>query len=575
MAVGIRKEFEPGKYSDDPLFKLASEFKNVAKNILSENAMDYLSNPKTALMLDSVKDTLKEFFINESIDPDLVVNDPEAYDAHMENMEEIFTNDIEGLNEYAELGAFNPVIGLMFPLHKNMLMNCVYNQFLPTEVARAPKFTITMEDRFLVTADGEEIDMFKEQHRIYEAMERTVPNKEVEVFLPENMTTDIIEAIGGSSLDHLSITTHISAVRVEVTADSEDEEKGIVAGKDETENGGTNETGKFFQWIPVDIQLKPGYNDQYERSTITNLNFEKVEKLKGEIKDDTIAAGMSKDRFIVNSFKGVISKVKIKAKIDSSNGLTKTCSVKWKSRTQLEEIPEATPISVAISPEEVKDIAALYHDNQLTKVMSMVNDVLINNKDDGIKHKLDHSFLTMDPNSRRIGKFDFEPRSGYALDNVEWRYKTFFDTLDTFATQMLNILNDPNMTISVLGRPDIIRKITPTEYSYQAPPNIGPVELNFNKTVVTSDRRVYNFMSSQKLNRTEDNNLVITLHPRNTNRIVYKIYDYQMYMSNEIRKVDYHTLPAVTAFERWHFVQHQPIQGRIEILNPDGLLIKG
>ena len=30
-------------------------------------------------------------------------------------------------------------------------------------------------------------------------------------------------------------------------------------------------------------------------------------------------------------------------------------------------------------------------------------------------------------------------------------------------------------------------------------------------------------------------------------------------------------LPAIHAFERWQFVEYQPVQGRIQILNPTGL----
>ena len=174
------------------------------------------------------------------------------------------------------------------------------------------------------------------------------------------------------------------------------------------------------------------------------------------------------------------------------------------------------------------------------------------------------------PESNKIqGKFDFAPRDGYALDHVEWRHKTFFDALDTYVTELLQVLGDPNMTVSIFGRPDTVRKITPTEYSYQTPDNIGAVELDFTKTVVTSDKRVYNFVSSQKLK--DSTELIIVLCPRNTNRIVYRIYDYQMYFSNEIRNASNPTLPAIHAYERWKFKDYQPVQGRIQILNPTGL----
>ena len=143
------------------------------------------------------------------------------------------------------------------------------------------------------------------------------------------------------------------------------------------------------------------------------------------------------------------------------------------------------------------------------------------------------------------------------------------DYLDSVVTGLLQVLNDPNMTISIFGAPDLIRKITPTEYTYTTPSNIGPVDLDFTKTVVTSDKRVYQFISSDKLRGNA--NLIIVLCPRNSERIIYRIYDYQMYISNEIRNVVNYALPAIHAFERWKFVEYQPVQGRIKILNPTGL----
>ena len=141
--------------------------------------------------------------------------------------------------------------------------------------------------------------------------------------------------------------------------------------------------------------------------------------------------------------------------------------------------------------------------------------------------------------------------------------------LDHVVTIMLQVLNDPNMTISVFGSPELVRMVTPTEYTYQTPNSIGPVELDFTRTIVTSDKRVYQFIGSDKLRGTT--NYILILCPRNSERIIYRIYDYQMYVSNEIRNVDNYALPAIHAFERWKFVEYQPVQGRVKILHPTGL----
>ena len=63
---------------------------------------------------------------------------------------------------------------------------------------------------------------------------------------------------------------------------------------------------------------------------------------------------------------------------------------------------------------------------------------------------------------------------------------------------------------------------------------------------------------------------MVILNPRNTERICYRLYDYQLYISNEIRNAANPALPAIHAFERWKLYEMMPVQGRIQILNPSG-----
>jgi hypothetical protein len=199
----------------------------------------------------------------------------------------------------------------------------------------------------------------------------------------------------------------------------------------------------------------------------------------------------------------------------------------------------------------------------------MTKTVLSEKKDMEIKRFLDKDFEKLDERTSFVGEFDFAPNEGYALDWVTFRQATFMDYFDDLVTQMLQVLNDPNMTVSVVGDPRIVRKITPTEYTYQAPSTIGPVTLDYTQTIVdTKDHRVYNFVGSDKLRNT--NELMVILNPRNTERICYRLYDYQLYISNEIRNAANPALPAIHAFERWKLYEMMPVQGRIQILNPSG-----
>lgn len=555
-------------YSYDGIYSFANSFKECAKDILNEG-VDMFMEPHKALQLRSTRNALKNFFVENCYDPnEFAKTDPGHAAALMEDAqaqaEELFENDMQGINEHTNLAGMNPVIGMTFPLHKNIMMNNVFDKgAIPKFVAREPKFTISMEDRILVTPDGQEIDMYREQYKMRDAIDSTAPFVEIEMNLPEaEGTTDVLAAIGATDEDNLSIDTHISAVKVSMY---------LEVGDVNPETGVAAETaGSVDVWMPVRLNFTPSYGeiDRTITEEVVVKSKNPDDPTQSVVNKDVITGYTRNNKFMLASSTGYVTAVKLNARLDTSSAMVKTCSVRWKVRTDIVEIPSAVPINTTVSPEEVKDLGALYNVNQLSKILSLMKTAMGEYKDGTIKKELDVSFQRMSNESKFATTFDFAPRQGYALDHVEWRYKTFMDYLDGVVTGLFQVLNDPNMTVSIFGSPELVRKITPTEYTYQTPSNIGPVELDFVKTVVTSDKRVYQFIGTDKLRGNP--NLIIVLCPRNTDRIVYRIYDYQMYVSNEIRNMQNYALPAIHAFERWKFVEYQPVQGRIKILNPTG-----
>lgn len=544
--AGERPKRQGMGYLADPIAEFASEFSNTTRALLTEAGVDYYSRIQETLMNEGAVETLRNYFVENSAD-EAGMSAHEIKD-HRAMMMEQFENDKEGiLNEYAAMNNYNPVIGMSLPIHKNILMNTVFDKgAIQKAVALSPKFTMSLEKRILTDVDGNEIDMWKEQTKIKDVMAKTAPVKVVEIALPEVGTTDILAAIGATTKDSLSIDTYISGVQVEITT----------------------ATGTEDAWVPVQMRFKPSYGP-IDRILMEGLNVVPAGHTGAAIIDQ-IHGSMAGNRIIVTAAFGKVKAIQLSAKKDTSNGLSATPTVSWRVTTDIVEIGNANPINVPISPEETKDIAALYQVDQLSKIMAMIKDVLSNDKDDRIKDDLDTSFATMDPSQKRSWTFDMAPRDGYDLDHVTWRQATFFDALDTYVTDLLQILRDPNVVVSIIGRTDLIRKIKPTTYSYQTPASIGPVKLEYERTVTADDAsRVYQFLSSQKMNGSDE--LIITLKPNNSDRIIYRIYDYQLYISNEIRNANNPTLPAVHAFERWKFVEYQPVQARINILNPTGL----
>lgn len=574
-------------YSREPMYAYAKAFKECAESILTESGIDIFDEPKRVLRTATGKEAMRRFCVENCYDENNNTLTTEEKADQIAMAEQQFENDIKAMNEHTALPDYNPIIGMALPIHKLILMNMVFDKGAIQKVtATSPKFTISLERRILVTPDGEEIDMFLQQNQMTEAINNTAPFKEITLELPEIGTTDILGALGGAAnLDNLAISTYISAINIgEVLYEPGDilpNEDGFV-----TEDGEVAEEEQTVDtWIKTNIKFNPNYGGpgHYERIVTQAVNYTVKEKdaSTGEVvevvKTDSISATMNKNVITATSLTGEVGKLKIKTRLDTSNGMLQTCSVKWKVDTELVEIDTSIPINTTISPEEVKDLAALYQVNQLTKLMGMFKTALANYKDDTILQGLNEDYETMNARRKSYNTFDFAPRAGYALDHVEWRHKTFFDFLDSEVTKLLQVWNDPNVTVAIFGDPDLIRKITPKDYTYQAPAAIGPVELDYSQTVVNaSDKRVYNLLGSDKLrsynmDEKHADELIVILNPRNTDRIMYRIYDYQMYVSNEIRNSMNPTLPAIHAFNRFKFMAYQSVQGRIKILNKSGL----
>lgn len=580
MRVGERPSKNIGKgYENDPMFAFAESFTEVATSILNEGISDIYGNTRGALMRPRSYEQLKSFFIEESFDPQMYANDPEGLEEHTADMEALFENDKEGLLENTALNTINPVIGMTFPLHKWILMNMVFDKGgIPKVVAESPRFTISQETRILIDTKGNEIDMFKEQHKMTAAINETAALQSFEVTLPLTEDVEIVhDKLGGlAGVDKLDIMTRVCAVKVEnvyfKAGDMLPDERGYISDK----SVAAETDGEHDIWVPVNYKPTPGYWGQdYDRATMKRFHHE-YEKLDGGVVkpaviEDTLSIAMKRDRLLITSLNGTVKEVRVESKLDTSNARATTCRATWRADTIIEEIGPAIPINTTISPEEVKDISALYNVNQVTKIMSLIKTVMANYKDDMIKHELDESYIRLPKSQKVYDTFDFAPRVGYNDTHVNWRFGTFFDFLNGVAQDMLMVLNDPNMTITVYGDPDLVRMISPdaNDCSYQSPSNIGPVELDFEKTVYMSNKRLFNFIGSDKLRKTDQ--FILILCPNHTNRILYRIYDYQMYLSNEIRNADNPTLPSLHAFERWKFVEYTPVQGRITIEHPRGI----
>ena len=580
MIAGTRQKTIGGTaYRNDPLYAYAKAFTEAANNILTVENYDLFAEPMRTIRSNGAKEALKEFFCENFVNDDDVTKTAEQLQDMHEDVEAQFENDITAMQENAYMSEYAPMVGMALPIHKLILMNNVFSQGGGVQRVQAiqPNFTINMERRILVTPDGTEIDMFLEQNKIADAIDSTAPTKEFDLDLPQlEGATDIVGQLGGTVTDELSSITHVCGIYVEnvyiAEGDFLPDADGWYSNKGQIATA--EDAGLKNIWFRVNVPFTPSYGGPNRNERVLNqpitIQYKKDAAGTVETLKDTLFGSMNKSKVALTTLTGKIKKVKLAAKLNTSNAQLDEVYVKWKVDSDYVEIPEATPINTTISPEEVKDVAAMYDSNQVTKIMSMTKTALSEYKDMKMKRFFDQSYAEMDERTSFAGEFDFAPNEGYALDWVTFRQATFMDYLDDLVTRMLQVLNDPNMTVTIYGDPRIVRKVTPTEYTYQAPANIGPVTLDYTQTIVNNkDQRVYNFVGSDKFRNT--NELMIILNPRNTDRICYRLYDYQLYISNEIRNSANPSLPSIHAFERWLLKAYQPVQSRIKILNPSGL----
>ena len=569
--VGERKSrvAKMGDMTKNPMYALARKFCEAQDNMRHSNSsLDFAFNPIRVLKEQSCMNELESFFSEDTM---LCAKpDTEQIEEHAQDMHELFLNDVEMLRESATMGLnqYNPLVGMSLPMHKYLMLNCMFAQAVPRYVAKSPSWTETFETRWMIAPDGRKIDIANQQNEIFDLWKSANKPIEVAIALPEMRSVDILEEYFHvpRTSNNLSVATHICAIAFEDYAEKGEDVITIASDGTITETKAA-QAGMALKWHPWKKEFSPNYGEL--NRTIqepVDIVFKNASG-QPEIFHDMIAASQVDNMFEISAMK--TKAVKVWARYDASQRNLRTSRVEWSERSSFVQIQENDGITIPITPEEVKDIGATYGINQVTKYMSMIKDILENVKDDDIHNELDMSLIRLDDDHKLIRTINMAPPNRYTDTPVKWMNEMAMVYIDSFITGMLTIWRDPNMTFTIIGRPDIIRNLTPKTYSYESPAVQGAIEMDFKKTVVSSDKRTYTFLSSDKMLGNDE--LIVLLNPKNTNRIIYRLYDYQMYISNEIRDSENSQLPALTAFQRYRFFGYQETQGRLYVANPLGV----
>lgn len=230
-------------------------------------------------------EALKQFFVENSYDPQGM--DADQIEDHIATMEQQYDNDRQGILEHVTASYMNPMIGISIPMHKFILMNMVFDKgSIPKFVARSPKFTISMEYRILVDTEGNELDFFRDQNLMTDAIEATAKETEFELpVLPFTDDNEIVHTyLGGlAGADHLSIETRVSAFKIEdqyfeIGDILPDPETGYV----EPDGEVATSAGVRPVWVRCNYQFAPVYGD-VERGLMANVQYEYKAQDAGQV----------------------------------------------------------------------------------------------------------------------------------------------------------------------------------------------------------------------------------------------------------------------------------------------------
>ena len=120
-----KTSFVGNSFAKDPMDAYTKSFIDFSKNVLNESNIDIFEEPQKILRRPNTREALKEFFCENFMDEnpaDPFNADPGYIEDQHAMMEQQFENDAQAVFEHAVMADYNPVIGITFPVHKNILM---------------------------------------------------------------------------------------------------------------------------------------------------------------------------------------------------------------------------------------------------------------------------------------------------------------------------------------------------------------------------------------------------------------------------------------------------------------------
>ena len=445
------------------------------------------------------------------------------------------------LNEAQMSGELKPIVGLTMPLLKLYWVKNVFKDFISTEVAEDYVIKRAIERQYVEDPNGKrywlpeaftdpDVDLFKAARTPLNTEDIPVPSQGY----------DLITKAGGSlkNDDQISPLFFINSITY----------------KKQTNEDNLNPT---YESTKVTKRIKVDAGTGMFREPIYNDKNELVDIVMGDVDFTTGLLNVA-------STKGLVQKITVDGALSSENHLN-TLSVGWDKENIEFHIPEGIHISTGLTEERIKREKIMYNQDTQAKILSQMNDTLAQIKDTNIKKFLEDSAARIKGTDLFVGStFDCKPPEALGnITNTEWSRTELKETLDRVALDLVAILQNENVRLSVLGHPKDIRLLDNVQWMYGKDSEVGGCKLGYSIGLYNNQR---NFLigSSYKI---QPGTLRIILTPLGDDQITYKLFEFQFFISNQYRDPKNLRVPSIMASDAYLIDEVIPVQSEIEIKN--------
>ena len=468
---------------------------------------------------------------------------------HIDALELLIENSAEQLLSEAFSSNLTPLVGLTFPLLKINWLKNIYKDIIPTVTSDSPVFNLTIEKKWARYQDAE-----GQWHKKYlpDAYIED-PNFSLEDFsrvrilegveLALGTQHQLVVAPGNPNEDRISTDMHITDIKF---MDGE-----VISNLYIQPNSAT---GTFTHPRIVD-GIKLGYiQGQMDFETGT-FSFGYVPTADAVAKTGEVVV-----------FDPAAITVKVYARLSAENHF-RTPETGWEPQHKQFRISDGMHLATGITKETQFDQAKLYNTDAMAMIVETMQDAIGQEKDSAIKRKLSASAERIRNDKDAFITSTFDCKVPSQLNSVlpsEWIEKELKVGINKLSLRLNEFLREEDIVCVIMGRPEEVNLLsTDTTMIQGDAKEIGGCKRGY-KFGLYNNMRNFLVVSSEKA---DAGRLQLFIFPTCDDKMTYKLFNYQFFITNEYRQSSNMRLPSVAVSDRYLIDEFTPIQGELVINN--------